>query len=197
MKNPVVVFDVDQVLCNLHRPWIAAYNRDFGDTLTEAGITRWEIYELVKAEARVKIFDYLVGGKLYDTAPLIDGALEGVAAVRETGARVVFASSTGRSQADAKRSWLERHGFLPDNGGDLPQKDLIFAYDKTLLQCDVLVDDHHVNLAGRERRGGILLDKPYNRHVGWAGRTATDWKDVVWHVKDVILWEGNGDGRCC
>jgi len=172
--RPVVYVDMDGVVADLVSAWLRAYNEVYQDTLTIEQITRWEIDEFTKPACGRKIFDLLTP-RLYLGVQPIPDALAGVTALRDAGLRVVFATATGGGMADAKRSWLERHGFLaPKTGGSrAPQRDLVFIADKRLLGGGILLDDYPANLDGWDR-DGLLFAAPWNSvnarpRYDWAG----------------------------
>ncbi|MFZ5827353.1 MAG: 5' nucleotidase, NT5C type, partial [Bacillota bacterium] len=59
MSKPVLLFDLDGVCCNLMKKWLAVYNHDYSDNLTEADITSWNWDDFVKPECGKRIYHYL------------------------------------------------------------------------------------------------------------------------------------------
>lgn len=98
----------------------------------------------------------------------------------------MFATSTGRGLADAKRAWLERNGFLPNDKADGPHEDLVYAHDKGMLRGLALIDDYAKNLTGWGSRG-ILLQRPWSENERAPdARIATDWPTAVDHVNTLL-----------
>jgi 5'-nucleotidase len=115
----------------------------------------------VKPECGKDIYRYLSQPDLYDCVPVIQGAREGVAALREKGYRVVFLTSCTKGMTDQKWEWLERHGFLQSESRG--NADLIIAHDKSLIRATLLIDDYDGNFKGWNG-SGILFSAPYNAH---------------------------------
>lgn len=154
MKRKTIACDVDGVIADLTVEWLRRYNRDYNDDLTPARIHQWDMVPAVKAECGHKIYDYLRDPDLYAQVPLIDHAQEGVAQLREWGHRVVFVTSCTKNMADQKWAWLERFGFLKSTLMQSP--DLILAHDKSLINADLLIDDHLGNFLNWDKPGILL-----------------------------------------
>lgn len=181
----IIGVDCDGVVCNLNSVWLSRYNRDYNDTLTSDDILGWDMIPYVKPECGGKIYEYLSDKTLYDEAPRIEGALEGVKALRELGHRVVFCTSTNLYMSGRKLRWLSDNGFLTLQFGNI-SPDYTEMNDKGLLRADVLIDDHIKNL---ERFQGekILFAQPHNQKV-WMDKGCTtvrllDWQSVVHVIK--------------
>lgn len=177
----IIGIDVDGVLCDLHTPWLAAYNADYEDTLRAEDCAQYDLAPLTKPACGRKIYDYLNKRDLYKDAPAIDGALEVVLLLKASGHRVVYVTSTGRTLHAQKRQWLEDHGFLDDRG-HAPHDDLVYMSDKGLFRADVLLEDNPKQL---ERFQGhrLLLNRPWNYAYLWSTPgpepTRVDWNTVL------------------
>lgn len=170
-----IAVDVDGVCADLHGEWLKRYNAEFSDNLTVERIHQWDMVPAVKPECGKKIYKYLNDLDLYDNVPVIEGAKDGVDALRDDGWRVVFVTSCTKGMADQKWEWLERNGFLEPTVRQ--QADLVIAHDKSLIRADALLDDYDGNLGSWLRRG-ILLDAPYNRAAIGSWSRIYHWKDV-------------------
>jgi 5'(3')-deoxyribonucleotidase len=56
-------------------------------------------------------------------------------------------------------------------------KDFIQALDKSLIDCDYLIDDRPENIEST-RGMGILYSQPHNQNFEWKYR-ANNWEEVV------------------
>lgn len=177
MTTLTAAIDIDEVCANLHEHWLALYRADYNCTLTPEDITHWEIQEIVKPECYNNIFKYLDKPDLYEGVKPVEGALEGVRALRERGYKVIFATSAPVKHGGRKFNWLHKHGFF--DGVDEAAKQYVEIRDKSLLGTDVLVDDYYKNL--EDFRGGrILFTRPHNRHIAVDGFYYTDnWPYLV------------------
>lgn len=185
--RPVVYVDVDGVVCDILTPWFARYNQDYGATLTPEGSTRYDLADIVHPDCGTKIYDYL-DATIYDDAVPYPGATTGVAALERLGVRVVYATSTGRGIADAKRAWLERFGFLSNDetAHNKPHDDLVYIHDKGLLHGAALIDDYAKNLRTWDRHG-VLLRRPWSEPDRAPGVfVAETWDQAVYRVEQIV-----------
>lgn len=171
----IIAVDVDGVCADLHAEWLKRYNAEYSDDLTVSRIAQWDMVPAVKPECGKKIYKYLNDPDLYANVPVIEGAHDGITALRDDGWRVVFVTSCTKGMADQKWDWLERHCFLAPTKGQ--SADLIIAHDKSLIRADALLDDYDGNLGSWMRRG-ILLDAPYNRAAIGAWTRIRKWSEV-------------------
>ena len=160
----LIALDVDGVIADLHSTWYGRYNRDWDDDLTPERVTTWDVHPHVKPECGTAIYDYLRAPDLYAHVQPIEGAIEGVAALRQMGHEIVYATSCTDGMTDQKAAWLVRYGFtrstrmLPD--------DMIIAEDKNLIDAYLLIDDraeHVSRWVEEKRRPAILFSYPHNR----------------------------------
>jgi 5'-nucleotidase len=164
MRSKVIAVDVDEVCAQLNKEWLRRYNEEYGDNLTVERLTQWDMSQLVHPHCGKAIFKYLSQTDLYDHIEPYPDALGAVEAMRLAGHRVIFVSSCVRGGYDMKAEWLVKHGFLPDQR---ILKDFYGASDKSLIQADVLIDDHIENV--RNFRGaGLLINRPWNWNESWA-----------------------------
>jgi 5'(3')-deoxyribonucleotidase len=168
----IVLVDVDGTVADIHVPWLGMYNADYHDRLTLAHITKWEMHELVKPECGRKIYKYLEDPKLYEKAPVIEGALSGVKQLRANGHKVVFVTA---GVYESKVLWLARNGFLLlENWRNAT--DVVIASDKSLIMGDALIDDYPVNLTNSPAFLKFLFGRPWNKNSIYRHVT---WKDIL------------------
>ncbi|MFZ2992558.1 MAG: hypothetical protein WA061_02470 [Microgenomates group bacterium] len=170
MTNPKIVsMDADGFIINLHKPWLGRYNYDWNDDLTVEEITEWGMHKLVKPECGTKIYEYIEDPTIYDEAPPIDGAIDGIRYVRDMGYRIVFVTSSTLGASGRKYKWFKDYGLI--NG----LSDYVEMSDKSLIRSDYLFDDYQVNISGFIGKG-VLYTQPWNksstitpRVFGWLG----------------------------
>lgn len=157
----IVGVDVDEVCADLLSEWVRRYNLRYHDTLRPEFIEEWDMSKVVKPECGKDIYRILSEPDLYDNILPIPPAKAAVDDIRGLGHRVVFVTSCARGQADQKREWLIRWGFLPDRNFE---PDFIAASDKALIGVDCLIDD---NISTVEKFPGdaLLVTRSYNRGI--------------------------------
>lgn len=116
----------------------------------------------------------------YRHMPPIDGAIEGLQVLVDSGYDVWFCSSPeifNESCESDKKNWIMEHL------GEFWARRLILSRDKTLVRGDLLIDDRpDVHGVADPEWTHVLFDQPYNDHVpaserlrmhGWA-----DWSRI-------------------
>ena len=168
-----ILIDVDGVTLCLDAEWYKRYNADYDDNLKPEHVTEWAVHKFVKPSCGYKIYEYLLQTDLYDTVPLIAGAVDGIMQLRKTGHRVVFLSS-GIHRGKYLR--LKEFNLVETEG------DYICAHDKSLICGDYLLDDGAHNVKAFLYGTAILFDAPHNKHEKWFPRVS-NWEQAV----DLIL----------
>ena len=170
-----ILSDVDGVTLCLNIEWYKRYNADYNDCLKSEHVTKWAVHEFVKPSCGKKIYDYLLMPDLYETVPLIAGAMDAIMTLRNAGHRVVFVSSG-----------IHRGKYLRLKEFNLvaSEDDYICAHDKSLICGDYLLDDGFHNIRAFKRGTAILFDAPHNRHEQWNPRV-TNWEEAVNMILDL------------
>jgi 5'-nucleotidase len=158
-RREIIAVDVDEVCFQLQKEWLRRYNEEYGDRLTIEDLTEWDISKFVHPHCGKAIFKYLKQTDLYDCIEPYPGTLGAVEAMRLAGHRVIFVSSCVRGGYDMKVEALVKHGLLPNDQRCLT--DFYGASDKSLIEADVLIDDH-VDNVNRFRGRSVLITRPWN-----------------------------------
>lgn len=191
LDRPIVGIDVDGVLLDILPPWCRLYNRDWNDKLVPEQVTDWNMASFVKEECGKQVYRYLGTTELYDRMDAVAGAAEGVQAIRDMGAQVLFITTSQDGQGDAKREALRRLGFLPPASEDPFASELCQFPHKHLLPISLMIDDYIGNLEPLQVPG-ILFPAPYNeqfRDNGRFPRAERGWADVVPMVEEMLALE--------
>ena len=157
-KEIVIGVDCDDVVINLVPNWIKMYNEDYDDNLDVNNITEWKIDSFVKCGD--EIYDYIHSTpdfNIYNHCEPIKGAWKGIKKLRKMGFRIIYVTASNRM--DSKYDWLEKHDFLDK------RENFVHAYDKTLINMDILIDDRWENIQEfiqDPNKRAILFEKPWN-----------------------------------
>lgn len=155
MAKPVLLFDLDGICCNLMKKWLATYNQDWHDQLTEADITSWEWAHFVKPACGKKIYHYLNRPGFFADLEPIPGCIESLH--RLAGAcELVVVTASPKEAAGDKMRWVQKH--LPM----VPKGNIVITYRKELVRGDFMFDDAPKNLIHHPATR-IMMDYPYNR----------------------------------
>ena len=155
MAKPVLLFDLDGICCNLMKKWLAVYNRDWHDHLTEADITSWNWDEFAKPACGKRIYHYLNQPGFFADLEPIPGCVESLSRLERIVEPVVVTASPKEACADKIR-WVKTH--LPM----IPRGNIALTYRKDLVRGDFMFDDAPKNLIHHPATR-IMLDYPYNR----------------------------------
>lgn len=180
-----IICDLDSTVVDLLTPWLDAYNRDYGDSLTTADIREWDISKIVKPACGRHIFDYLAEPGLFLRAQPFTGVIDALHAIAADGHRVYIASDCFYPiNAKEKMEWC--HKALPF----IPRDQIILGAAKHLLCADVFIDDSPGQVERYRAAWGLkpivlTLGFPYNECIeSLADVYARDWRspDAAWHM---------------
>lgn len=132
----IVLCDLDGIVVDLLTPWLAAYNAEYGDNLTVARLTDWDVHNCVKPECGTDIYRWIDRGDVYRDLKPLPGAIDGIKTIEALGHEVVIVSAGSVNPATAghKLEWCQRYlGFS--------RKKVIIAHQKHLVKGDVFIDD--------------------------------------------------------
>jgi 5'(3')-deoxyribonucleotidase len=175
-----IAVDIDGVCYNfvdeLHRAVQKATGYD-GPATAE----RWNFFKDWGFETStiLSIADQSVdAGELFWRGDQIPGTRKALETLRANGHTIHFCTARdyGTRSVEATGYWLNRQGLFT------PRVDtLTFAYDKTVLAADILIDDCLDNAFTHSNC--MVMSQLWNRvHEDgreWEGKRAADWKDCV------------------
>ncbi len=168
----IIVSDVDDVLADLVFIWLKLYNADFKENIKKSDITEWDIGSFLKyPNNRKYLYEYIENPSIYDKIKPIKDSLWGINKLRSFGYRVIFVTSSTLGQTNRKYQWLKDYGFI-DN-----RKDYFEAIDKSVFNCEYMVDDKFDNVINCNGKG-ILFEQNWNKKEIW-GRKCNGWKEVI------------------
>lgn len=168
MTAPIVMLDMDGVLAD----WTAgvmglacriAEREGLPQRPTPKQMTSFKLLDSFDLEELDLVMRAMRDPHLYQSLSPLPGAKAAVDGLRSAGVHVGVLSSPDLDNptcASAKLAWLERH-FDRDLASHA-----VLAKDKTLVHCDLLVDDKP-EITGFHKPAWqqVLFDHPYNRHV--------------------------------
>lgn len=143
----------------------------------------WNNFAEADARHKKAVYQILEHPSFYAELEPIPGAVEAAQLMRADGHDVIFVSSpweTNPMGYQAKADWLAKHY------GSWARKNLILTSDKTIIYCDVLVDDKP-EIKGRLLRPDapqmpswtrVFYHQSYN--AGLEGARIMNWTDGSW-----------------
>ena len=162
--------DVDEVLGDLHTPWIRWGNSLFGTKVQPEDFRTWnDPINWWGQQCRDFLKPYIYDLDRVQPFPLASMAVD---QLRTQGYDIRFVTSNpDKETSDAKFRWLKRHYFVKNRTEYFPME------DKSQAPVDVLVDDGIHNLRSFEGRA-ILVSRWHNLHSKWRG-------ERIWHVAEL------------
>lgn len=159
------VVDVDDVLRSLAPNMVKLYNKEFKTNLTVEDVKDYSInvsFPLAK-ERFGNAYDWFFqtnGHFLFMESSAIEGTAEALKKLREYGTVTIVTKQHSVENKINTLKWLKKN--------DMEYDAVCFVKDKNMVKCDFFIDDYQNNFfgCGSEESVGILIDAPYNRHVG-------------------------------
>lgn len=156
MKKPTLGVDMDGVIASLVKNWVAVINECEGENVHWEEITSWHVDEFF--DCGDKVFTYLEYS-LFRNLPVMDDAIRVVKALMEKYDVYIVSSATeARQSLIAKMEWLEE--YFPF----IPASNIVLCGSKSIIKCDILIDDSPRNLSDVSDAYGILFDAPHNHN---------------------------------
>jgi 5'(3')-deoxyribonucleotidase len=151
-----IALDMDDVMADTLTAWLERYNQDFGTQITKADLHGKRIYDFVGPSQAVAARAYLDHPDFFLELPLMEGSQ--MVIKRLTEKYEVFVTSAAMDHPNsfpAKYVWLKKHfPFIPD-------KNIVFCGDKSIIRADFMIDDSVPNLKAFTGQG-IVFTAPHN-----------------------------------
>jgi len=182
MKQKIILLDMDDVLCDLVKPWLKKLSTQFKINVIKADIISWDIGAIVSTKfpkiKKEQVYDCLREVGFFEQLPIMPNARETIEKIQELGWRIVIVTSLPTIEHNSgqvvqeKLTWLDKHlrGLIKD-------RDVIFTYQKNLIAGDVLIDDAPHNLEIFPHKT-IAFSQPWNQLVDTDARV-NNWNEVI------------------
>jgi 5'(3')-deoxyribonucleotidase len=175
--------DLDGVVADFNRGWMARYNRDFGATLQASDVVQWDgLHRLTHFESMDDFWSWaqLGSASIFRDLPAFEGAIETMTDLARDHRIVIISSKFDWAVADTL-AWMSEHR--------VPAREIHFVWDKTTVPCDVYLEDAPHNLAAlvQGHPGALVcrMVRPWNRPLDGAVDVAS-WAEFAQHVR---AWE--------
>lgn len=156
MKKTLVV-DQDQVLADLLAGLLNKYNKLYNDNLKPEDIKSWAISEYTKCGE--EIYDLLNDYHLFRNLPVIENSQEVLYRLTDKYSVYIVTSATYvKESMIAKMEWLNEHfPFIPNSN-------IVFCGDKSIIDADIMIDDGIHNLENFKGDTKILFNAHHNQN---------------------------------
>lgn len=140
MRQLTLLIDLDAIVIDLIRPWLAWYNKEHGDVVTVNDLKTYHIEEHTKSKKREDVESFFQVHSNYANCPVLPGAAESLLKLNEDGHDIIIATATAGATAHLK--WPLIHKAAPW----LHENDVMVGARKEKLFGDVLIDDSPKNI---------------------------------------------------
>lgn len=172
----IIIVDIDNVLNNLAEKTIELYNALSDKNIQMSDITTYNFSECLPQEDANGITELFKKQGLWSSLTPLSDSQWGLKALVNMGHKIYLATATHPENFAWKVEWIAKYyPFIED-------KDIIRIINKSLLKCDIMIDDCLDNLTSSicDR---ICFDYPWNRDVSkdfaYDIMRAYNWKDIV------------------
>lgn len=178
----IIMCDIDGVLNNLTQAAIDIYNEHTGGNLKMDDITSYNFEECLPVDVTSKILGLFKLKEFWSNLYPVEGSQKYLRQLIKNGHQVYLATATDPINFEWKCQWIRQYFNF------IPMDNIIRIMDKSLLKCDIMIDDCLDNLTGNicER---ICLDYPYNRDsskdYSYDIYRANNWRDIVGFVNEI------------
>lgn len=178
----IIMCDIDDICNNLVEKTIELYNSRFNKNIQIESLTSYSFADCLSKEDANSIVSLFKEKKLWNSLSPIAGASNGLKTLIRQGHQVYMATATNPINFAWKVEWMSKH--FPFINTD----NIMRAVDKSLLKCDIIIDDRMDNLIGNTAYK-ICLDYPWNRDerkdfIYDIYRTH-NWKEIVYAVNEI------------
>lgn len=178
----IIMCDIDDVLNNLVEKTIELYNSRYNKSIRVEDITSYSFEECLPKEEVAVILSLFKEKKLWNSLSPVAGASAGLKALIKQGHQIYFATATSPINFEWKVNWCAEH--FPFINSD----NIIRVVDKSVLKCDIIIDDYMENLIGNTAYR-ICFDRPWNRNEKmdfvYDIHRAHNWKEIVAAVNEI------------
>ena len=164
-----IALDMDGVIADVAEQFFRYDAIDFGKRKSPE-----EVAGKAELEAFPHAKKYVYSKGFFRTAPVIEQSQEIVRRLNESYEVFIVSAATEFPQSlSEKQEWLNEHFPF------IKWQQIVFCGIKTIVQADIMIDDHLKNLdhfAGRT----LLFSQPHNLHInGGRHERVHSWRDIA------------------
>ena len=168
MDKPIFLVDVDGVLRDITTPMLKLYNAEFEENLTYSDLKNYDVSVSFPkfAEQQINARDFFFNdcaAEVFLSAPLMENAFEAISILRETGRVIICTNQSTTKNKIYTLKWLKSNNIEYD--------DIFFTSDKSLIPCNVIIDDNPYFIDHSNANTRIIINHPYNQDVKENDRT--------------------------
>lgn len=167
----ILGIDFDGVMNDMLDTWVTALNDAYGTSVATDDIQHWEMKKAFPNLTEDELFAPLHLADFWDQVAVKYEAPEVLSKLIIEGHRIYVVTTTHYDTVKAKftKCLFKHFPFLSHHN-------IIITYNKSLINCDLLLDDAEHNLI--DFKGiRVLFDAPYNKHATAQDYRVSSWKE--------------------
>ena len=178
----IIACDMDCVLNNLMEKTLEIYNAQNRKNIQMSDLTSYNFHDCLNKEDADGIIKLFKSKALWDSLTPISGAKEGLKKIVDAGHRVYIVTATAPENFTWKINWIKKYFpfFNTDN--------VVRAMDKSLIKCDILIEDCIDQLIKHKLCYRLCLDYPWNRNVHdftYGIHRCKNWNEILESINQI------------
>ncbi len=163
--------DLDGTINNMLEFWLRWLNNTHNTNVQVKDVVEWDISKVYPNLTTAEIYKPLETPEFWSEVSIQEDAVQVIERLRQENHKIYIITSSHYAILPEK---LKRCLFA--NISFLSKEDVIVTYDKSLIRCDLLLDDAEHNLIGFQGIR-VLFDAPYNKQATIFDFRVSSWKE--------------------
>jgi len=174
----ILAVDIDAVLNDLVEKWLLWINHKYNYYTQYHELKYYSMLKNFPTLTEEQIFEPFSSDDFLDSIEPTEGSRECLRYLN-TQHDVYIVSATRPEHIKQKVEWL--HRYFPY----IPDRRMIFAQNKEMIKCDILIDDCSDNLI-RDDCYTIQYEQPWNtQNRKWGDCVCSNWSEVLRVIEDM------------
>ena len=177
----IIGIDFDGTINNMLETWVEWLNKKHGTSVLVENITDWELIKAFPGLTKRELFESLNTPEFWYEVTIKPGAVKVIKKLIEDGHQVYIVTSSHYITLPSKLdNCLFAH--LPF----LKKENVIITYNKSLINCDILLDDAEHNLINFQGIK-VLFDASYNKYSTVHDFRVNSWEDFYELINELKI----------
>lgn len=182
MRKPIIAFDADDTILDFVPQWLHKFRQLSKEGVYPEHIKSWDIGSYV--ENKSILYNLLFSPRVYEGVLAFPSARTVIEYARTFARVIVVTSSYPLQNATPKLNCLATNGVIMD------ENDFILAKDKSLIRCDMFVDDNAENVESSSASYmSLLYNQPWNQTSMHPNRVY-NWDNICEAIKEMKVAYG-------
>lgn len=151
-SKPSIAVDMDGVLADVYLQFLAMHHEETGELLSTD-----DLIGMTEAEAFPHILKHVTRPGFFRSVPLIPGCQDVLKKVNDHYELFIVSAAM-----EFPNSLKEKHDWLAEHFPFIHWKQIVLCGSKSLINTDVMIDDHFKNLNFFKGQETILFTQPHN-----------------------------------